>query len=553
MPENQNDRATIVALDALFDQWNRSDQPGLLVGVQRGDRFVYRRSFGMASLESHRANSLSTRMRIGSTSKHFLGLLVLFMQAEGLLDLDAPIGAYLPELNSPNAEPTLRQLLQHRGGIRCHIDLGFIGHGMAAPPQGSALQMLQRQQGRSFQAGEAMIYNNGGYHLVSLAAARVGGASLASLLERYLFAPLGMDATGLAPSDYVVTPGIASFHLQRSGGWGRGLFPSNEILGEGGIVSTVDDMLKWAAFLQSGRAPSGARIGDALLDTSNERDGTQGYYGLGLSRRTYRGIHTIRHPGGVTGGSSELLCAPDHGVSIVILSNGAPDASPSVLADKVIDIVLGDVLNASSDTQASDEFRALLGSYGSNATGMVYGLEEIDGAPFVRIAHYPVPAPLERASQGGWSTGITGLSPVVVQRDDCDPKSLRIGFAGKPESYARLEEGRGAVMPAGVQGAFTSPESGLEATVERQDDGALLRIRDSWGVAEFDLTPIGGAWLAMVSRPSPNQFAATLWFPHGWNGGFTLNSARTRGLQFRKLDVLTEEKTRVCVQCASAE
>ncbi len=209
---------TKARLDALFAPWNRADAPGLIVGIRHEEHGEYRRAFGMASLETGVANALSTRMRIGSTSKHMLAALALTLEDEGLIDLDRPIGDYLPQLSAPNAEPTIRQLLQHRGGTRCHIDLGFIGHGMAAPPEGSAWEVLMRQTGRNFPPGSATCYNNGGYHLVSLALARlVGAPPLSALLARKLFGPLSMSATSLEPSDHVMIRGAASLHLARAG------------------------------------------------------------------------------------------------------------------------------------------------------------------------------------------------------------------------------------------------------------------------------------------------------------------------------------------------
>ena len=109
-------------LDALFAPWRRTDEPGLVVGVVRmAEKLIYRRAFGMASLEHAVANTPTTRMRIGSTSKHFTCLLALLLAEEGRFDLDQPIRSYVPELAGPGGDPTPRQLLQHRGGSRCHL------------------------------------------------------------------------------------------------------------------------------------------------------------------------------------------------------------------------------------------------------------------------------------------------------------------------------------------------------------------------------------------------------------------------------------------------
>lgn len=544
MSNAQDYHGTITALDALFAPWNRSDQPGLVVGVRRKGRFLYRRAFGMASLEAAVANSVNTRMRIGSTSKHFLAVLALQLQEEGLFDLDAPIGTYLPELTPPNSEPTVRQLLQHRGGTRCHIDLAFIGHGLLAAPTGSALQTLQAQDGRNFPPGDAMIYNNGGYHLVSLAVSRLAGAPLAEVLKRRLFDPLRMSDTALVLSDYVMTPGIASFHLPSAEGWRRGLFLSHEILGEGGIVSTIDDMMKWADHLQSRVPGSGETILNALIDAPAERDGSSGYYGLGLMTRSYRGMAVLNHPGSVIGGSSDFVCVPDQALEIVIMSNGAPGAVPPLLSNRVMDIVLDEQLASAPLPVDPTGHHEWLGHYGSRKTGMVYGLQVLNDVLCLRVAQYAVPDPLDRCAENWLSTGLNGLGTISVHCDRLDDgtASLRVRFSGREEVLERISSAENLQVsgPDGVEAAYESPESGLSATITRRQGQLILDMRDRWGVAEFDLCPLGGEWLEMRSHPDPDQFGAILWFPDGWEAGFTLNSARTRNLHFRRLEERNE-------------
>ena len=101
----------------------RDDAPGLAVGARLDGETVYRRGVGMASLEAGVAMSPVTRSRIGSTTKHFTALLALLLAEEGRLDLDVPIRTYLPELDGPGGEPSIRLLLQHRGGSRCYRSL----------------------------------------------------------------------------------------------------------------------------------------------------------------------------------------------------------------------------------------------------------------------------------------------------------------------------------------------------------------------------------------------------------------------------------------------
>src|SRR6185312_13885964 len=214
------------------------------------------------------------------------------------------------------------QLMQHRGGSRCYLDLGFIGHGMNAPPLGRALAMQVRQQGRNFAPGSAMIYNNGGYHLTSIAIERVGGAPFEAQLKARLFDVVGMPDTVSLPTDHAITPGVATMHTPSRDGWRRGLFPSDEVRGEGAIVSTVDDMLRWTAHLRARNRFGSTATWGAMTERPRYDDGSLGDYALGLLVGDYRGRPIVHHSGGVIGGTAQMLTFPDDGLDVVILANG---------------------------------------------------------------------------------------------------------------------------------------------------------------------------------------------------------------------------------------
>src|SRR3546814_9919445 len=80
--------------------------------------------------------------------------------------------------------------------------------------------------------------------LLSLVIEKVSGLSLAEFFRQRIFAPLGMSDTELFPNDMELLPGLATSHIKMPDGrYRRGTYPCEELLGGGGIVSTVDDML----------------------------------------------------------------------------------------------------------------------------------------------------------------------------------------------------------------------------------------------------------------------------------------------------------------------
>jgi D-aminopeptidase len=523
-------------LDALFAPWNRTDEPGLVVGVVKDGVLVYRRGFGMASLETAAANTPKTRMRIGSTSKHFTCLLALLLAEDGTLDMDAPIRIYVPELTGPGGDPTLRELVQHRGGSRCYLDLGFVGHGMSVPPRGPALAAQVRQSGRNFDPGTAMIYNNGGYHLVSIAIERVGGAPFEAQLKTRLFDPVGMPDTASVPSDHDITPGIATMHTPGRGGrWRRGIFPSEEVRGEGAIVSTVDDMLRWMAHLRTRDRFGSAETWAAMTTRPRYADGTLGAYGLGLMLDAYRGLRAVHHAGGVMGGSSQMLTLPDDGLDVIIIANGGRDANPVRLAEQVVDIVLADRVGAETPTVPVEEFKPMLGDWWSPKTGMIYSLLDEKGVLKLGIAKTMGGQPLVRADDGRLISPAGGIGEIVLEPAG---ERLSIRFGGENADYERLSEDAAdqAAFAAVAEGRYRSPDAGATATIEPKDDQLALNVSNGFGEVRSVLAAMGPTLaLAKPRSSSPGfQAAISLILEDGKPVGFHLNTPRTRNLEFRR-------------------
>lgn len=525
---------TIAALDELFAPWNRSDVPGLAVGIALAGSAPYRRGFGMASLETGTALTPATRMRIGSTTKHMTALLALLLAEEGRLDLDAAIRTYLPELDGPGGEPTFRTLLGHRGGSRCYLDLGFIAHGMTTPPKGRALAMQVRQKGRNFAPGEAVIYNNGGYHLVSEAIARTGGAPFAEQLAARLFAPLGIADTLLHESDHAILPRSATLHVPApGGGWRRGLFPSEEVLGEGGIVSTADDMLRWAAHLRSRDRFGSPASWAALTQPGRLTDGSAGIYALGLMVETYRGRPVLHHAGGVIGGSSQLLTFPEDGLDIVILSNGAPGADPTALAEAVADIVLADRLDENPGTVRAEDHPEVVGHWWSQESGMVYSIVKHEGALRVGMCGGP-PVPLKPGPGGKLLLRTGALGDIVIEPkpDGSDRLAIRFGLTTIAHERLTPDPQSAACFAVAARGHYACEDADCTARVEGEGEGLSLVLSDPYGRSEMVLEPLSER--VALARRHVGQIPFGLALALGEDGGFQVSTSRTRFLAFQR-------------------
>ncbi|HEV2676068.1 MAG TPA: serine hydrolase domain-containing protein [Aliidongia sp.] len=541
MTDDPKQQTPAEGLDALFAKWNRMDEPGLVVGVAHRGAVIYRRGFGMASLESGLVNTPKTRMRIGSTTKHFTCLAALLLAEEGKLDIDAGIRTYIPELPAFDPDPTLRQLMNHTGGLRCFIDLAMYSSGISAIPDGGALDFMVRQHDRNFAPGDEMIYCNGGYFLLSLAIERVSGLSFEAFLKERIFLPLGMTDTVAHSSDLELLSGMATLHnAAADGSFTRGIFPVR-IKGEGSIVSTIDDMLGWIRHLRAAdHRVGGAETWRQMLTRPRYNSGTESNYCLGLSREFYRGIETIHHAGGVMGGQSQMLTVPDHELDIIIMANRS-GTDPSGLALKIIDILLADALDPLSAKVEGTVGEAVAGRYHGARSHLLYGLSVTDGKLGFSLSNSPA-MPLTAGADGAFALSIPGMGDFVIRANDPvegKSRSIVVDYCGRQEAAERLpdEPPETAAAADGFVGRYDGPDQGAGATVTLVDGHLRLALQGQYGRTVYKLMPVSrDVFAGMADDPLlPLPLSITAHRTGGQVDLFWIDTGRTRHLQFTRL------------------
>lgn len=538
----------VAALDDLFAPRNRSDAPGLVIGVAQHGKPVYRRGFGLASVELAVANTPWTRMRIGSTSKHFTCLAIMLLAEDGLLDIDTAVGHYLPELSPEQGRPTLRQLMSHTGGSRCYLDIGFLGDNLAIKPAGQALAALMRQRDVNFAPGDKFIYNNGGYHLLSVVIDRVGGMPFERFLQERIFSPLGMHDTASVPNDFEIVRGMATLHIGLpEGGYKRGIFPTMEVRGEGAMISSVDDMLRWMAHLRGPKLVGSEESWAQILAPTRLNNGSAVPYGLGLMRYPYRGVEVIQHAGGVIGGTCQMLTVPEHGLDIIIMANINGELfNSAVLANQVVDAMLGDALVTPQEAKVpAGAYPAMLGRrYASPSSGFVVGFGDAGGDLGLAILNLP-PMPLN-SSGDRLHTNFTDIAagPYALSREgwaaDGPPSAtLEFSEAGFTETLRLLPEAGPALAAAGapLAGRYRAPDLDADATVYFEGESLRLRVAGRFGGTLATLEAFSDdvfGW-HMEAPELPLRGVLTLERKDGDIVGFRIDTMRTRHMLFERL------------------
>lgn len=261
---------------------------------------------------------------IGSISKTFTATLVMILVADGDLELDAPLGEYLPELGALGTELTLRQLLSHTGGLA------------EGPDAADVLASIRRyvldhcrSQDLVLPPGTGFSYSNIGYVLVGHLIEAITGMSwwdaMRSILLRSLrIEPTFVGAAGFWPLDRPLATGHS---VNPAVGRTRPVAQSLALAEApaGGLAVSAMDLVTLGLTQLDGR-------GSALLPAayaeqmrqavpSAEPFGLADGWGLGLAAFRHEDAVWVGHDGNADGTACYLRVDPVNGSVIAFTSN----------------------------------------------------------------------------------------------------------------------------------------------------------------------------------------------------------------------------------------
>lgn len=328
-------------VDQIFSAYDKANSPGCAVGVIRDGNFVYRKAYGMGSLELGVPLSSQSVFYLGSLAKQFTAAAVVLAAEQGRLSLDDDVRKYLPELPDYGHVITLRQMLHHTSGLRDFLALFYLaGRDMAnlhSNPE--ILDLIGRQKGLNNVPGDEFIYSNTNYFLLGEVVRRATKESLARFADENIFQPLGMKQTQFYDDRTRVVPGrVPAYYPGPDGNFLVGWSTNYETVGGGGLMSSVDDLLLWDRNFYEDKLGKGTLVKE-LQTRGVLNDGKRTDYALGLFMSTYRGLPIAAHEGANFGFRSAILRFPEQRFTTLCLCN-VSSAAPFNLARQVSDIFL---------------------------------------------------------------------------------------------------------------------------------------------------------------------------------------------------------------------
>ncbi|MGH2758529.1 MAG: serine hydrolase domain-containing protein [Actinomycetota bacterium] len=323
------------ALDTLARQHK---VPGAALGILSGGELV-EFAAGVANRNTGVPVTTSTLFQIGSNTKVYTATLVMQLVDEGLVELDAPVRRYLPDLDLADAKAlgkiTVRMLLTHTSGIEGDYFDDF----------GRGDDGIERYVG-SFSAlgqihapGEMWSYCNSGWTLLGRLVEKLREAPYHRVLRERLLAPLGLRATTVLMEEmlarscavgHLVPPGAGDMIVAPQVMMSPSHAPAGSM-----TASTPAEVLGFVRMhLDAGRAPDGTRVLSSQSTGAMQQPqvklprsslGTE--MGLGWILAEWDGERVIGHGGGTIGQTSFLQVLADRRFGVCLLTNSATGAA----------------------------------------------------------------------------------------------------------------------------------------------------------------------------------------------------------------------------------
>ncbi|MEW9548206.1 serine hydrolase domain-containing protein [Nonomuraea sp. NPDC050783] len=321
-PGGPDRRALQQTLDAVRD----AGMYGIYSDVRDGNR-AWRGAAGVADVGNGRPVRPDMVHRIGSITKTFTAVAILQQVERGTVELDAPVGRYLPDLvpGERGARITVRMVLNHTSHIADYVVAAFpsllegstrslddnrfrrlapeelVRMGLAGPPTG--------------EPGAAPgSYSNTNYVLAGLLLERVTGTDAETYITRNV-----IRKAGLRHTSFPRTPRIPGAHSGAYESWYGLIDPPRDYSvydmswagTAGALTATMDDLNRFYRALLRGELVSGARLAEMRTTVPVAVGGALIDYGLGIYALDLPCGRFWGHDGGVFGMATQSLSSED--------------------------------------------------------------------------------------------------------------------------------------------------------------------------------------------------------------------------------------------------
>jgi len=311
---------TLRTLEGLLAREQTSARlPSVVAGLVRDGELVWSGGRGTTGVPGQ--PGADTQYRVGSISKTFVAAAVMRCVEDGLVGLEDPVHAHLPELADGVGRVTVGQLLGQAGGVQAETD-GPWWERTTGGDWESLVPILGESAVRH-RPGTRFHYSNVGFGVLGELLGRVRGSDWRTVVAEQFLVPLGMTRTSMRPEP-PAAQGLAVHP------WADVVLPEPEhdagaMAPAGQIWSTITDLARWAGVVAGSSAVLQRSTVEAMWEPQSIDDGRGGPwavgYGLGLQLWNAGGRRFAGHSGSMPGFVAMLRVDVETGDGVIALTN----------------------------------------------------------------------------------------------------------------------------------------------------------------------------------------------------------------------------------------
>lgn len=324
----------IQKIDSLLNTLHANGQiNGNFLIAEKG-QVLYKKSFGLANEETKQLLNENSVFEIASVTKQFTTMAIMILQEKKKLNLDDNLSKFIPELSFYKGI-TIRHLLNHTSGLPDYMELfeKIFDSSKIATNEDVITIFAQKQPKVVFAPNTKHEYCNTGYALLASIIERASGETYSNFLQKAIFKPLRMTNSfvykrRLAPKKidnyaygYVYVESLKKYVLPDDVKDKKFVIMLDGVVGDGGVNSTVNDLLKWDRALYTTKLLSKKGIDEMFtMTTLNDSSKIKYGYGWEIDNHTDFG-KIVYHGGGWPGYATFFARHITDDKTIIILQN----------------------------------------------------------------------------------------------------------------------------------------------------------------------------------------------------------------------------------------
>ncbi len=337
-------------IEEVFASSFSTNAPGGVILVQKKDKVLFLKSYGLANIETGEKITKNTVFNTGSISKTFVANGILILAEEGKLSLTDRISKYFPDFNHPviSDSVTIKHLLSHTSGLPDVRRVSENPEFYISAKDTANFEPLKSVDNLNFAPGSEFQYSNPAYNGLALIIEKVAGQKWQDFIVERIFKPSAMQLSTITDGPHPQN-GVAHAYVMENGKYKEmdyGETPTFAAAGNGGVWSTVlelasyEDALQDAIFLK----PSMVKESRTIYRPDNWSGPDAPFVGYSwwigekalLGEKVGLGVHTVQHSGSQGGFRAFFVSIPEKDIKLIGLFNRPVPGLRKLMAESLL-------------------------------------------------------------------------------------------------------------------------------------------------------------------------------------------------------------------------